>query len=96
MMLTVRELALAVAEAVRGHVGHAVHDLPRAEARGYLRARSAPVVAAHVKQLVDARPVLAGRLAARLQAEAHEAVVRLLVDEVMRDRATQAGNRRAA
>jgi hypothetical protein len=82
--------------AVWQHVGPRASTMPLAEARGYVRARSAGIVRRQVELVLLERPELAATTRLRIQTEAHDlAVVRAI--DVMRTRMTvQPALRRAA
>ena len=71
--------------AVWQHVGPRASTMPLAEARGYVRARSAGIVRKQVELVLLAKPDLAPKTRLRIQIEAHDlAVVRAI--DVMRTR----------
>jgi hypothetical protein len=82
--------------AVWQHVGPRASTMPLAEARGYVRARSAGIVRRQVELVLLGRPELSTPTRIRIHTEAHDlAVVRAI--DVMRTRAvTQPALRRAA
>jgi hypothetical protein len=90
------EAARRCETAVWQHVGARASTMPLAEARGYVRARSARIVRRQVDLVVLSRPELSATTHARINEDALElAVVRAV--EVMRTRRTiQPALRRAA
>lgn len=80
------ELAVAIVAQVRDAALGRARDMERAEARGYIRAKSTPIIA---RQLAIYRPQLAdldaGTLAA-LAADVSDRVIRMVLDDVVRSK----------
>jgi hypothetical protein len=69
--------------------------IPRAEARGYIRAKATPVIRSQVKVLLAAESRLAAGLAPLLVAHAGERVVQSILADLSPDKARQASRRAA-
>ncbi|HEY4310475.1 MAG TPA: hypothetical protein VGN12_13565 [Pirellulales bacterium] len=73
-----------------------VPTMTDAEARGYVWAKARPIVAQRVAAVAEARPTLATSTLHMLSNRTHDRVVESVVSDLMRERAEQARNRRAA
>jgi hypothetical protein len=92
----VRTLAEVLAAAVQPSLSPRVLAMHRAEARGYIRARTTPVVETEMGRLVLAEPALSSSRRAKIAAELTEQVVQLVFSEVVRGRALRTNLRKAA
>jgi hypothetical protein len=92
----VRPLTLDLAEQVRASLSFRVLAMPRAEARGYIRAKTTPIVRRTLGSVTAAHPALTRELIARVADELTDRVARHVLDDVVRGRVLIQGVRRAA
>jgi hypothetical protein len=91
-----RPLTLDLAEQVRSSLSFRVLAMPRAEARGYIRAKTTPIVQRALGSVTAAHPALATELVARVARELTDRVARQVLDDVIRGKVLIQGVRRAA
>jgi hypothetical protein len=91
-----REMAIAASRQVWQNVAHLHIPYERAEARGYIRAKTTPIVEAHLNAFYAANPKFDTSVRAELGANVTERVVRLVADEFTRVRALAATQQRRA
>jgi hypothetical protein len=91
-----RPLTLDLAEQVRSSLSLRVLAMPRAEARGYIRAKTTPVVRYALSSVTANHPALTSELVARVAGELTDRVTRQVLDDVVRGKVLIQGVRRAA
>jgi hypothetical protein len=91
-----RPLTLELSEQVRASLSFRVLAMPRAEARGYIRAKATPVVRHALGSITSEHPALAAQLVTRVTGELTDRVARQVLDDVVRGRILIQGVRRAA
>jgi hypothetical protein len=91
-----RSLTLELAEQVRTSLSFRVLSMPRAEARGYIRAKTTPVVRSALSSAIADHPALTSELLARATVELTDRVARQVLDDVVRGKVLIHGVRRAA
>ena len=89
----VRGLAPTLAEPVQKSLSQRVGSMPRAEARGYIRAKTTPVVQF---ELALREPRLSTLNRQALAAELTERIVQLVLEDVVRGRTQRVPGRAAA
>jgi hypothetical protein len=90
-----RQIAGRTYPLVRETIDPQAVPIPRAEARGYIRAKATPVIRSQVKALLAAEGRLAAGLEPLLVAHAGERVVQSILADLSRDKARQAPRRAA-
>jgi len=88
-------LATTVSQRVRQELPKSVASMPRAEARGYIRARSTPIVREALQSLAGDHRSLSRNALDRYSTELNDRVTKLVLDEVVKAR-TWYNTRRAA
>jgi hypothetical protein len=91
-----RPLTLELAEQVRDSLSFRVLSMPRAEARGYIRAKATPIVRQALGSVMASRPAVTPELLARVTVELTDRVARQVLDDVIRGKVLIHGVRRAA
>jgi hypothetical protein len=91
-----RPLTLDLAEQVRSSLSFRVLAMPRAEARGYIRAKATPIVRRALGSVTAAHPALTSELVTRVAGELTDRVARQVLDDVIRGKVLIHGVRRAA
>jgi len=91
-----RTLTLDLADQVRTALSYRVLAMPRAEARGYIRAKTTPIVNVAMRSIVAEHPALTGELLARAASELTDRIARQVLDDVIRGKVLIQGVRRAA
>ena len=91
-----RPLTLELAEQVRCSLSFRVLAMPRAEARGYIRAKTTPIVRQALGSVTAERPALTAELVARVAGELTDRVARQVLEDVVRGKVLIHGVRRAA
>ena len=82
--------------AVWNRVSHRLHTLSGAEARGYIRARSAAVIERETELLIAEEGAKAARHRDQILRDAHESVIRLVLEQSHSSRRSALPLRRAA
>ena len=87
MLRQTKRQALAIAnesqQAVWHRVQNSIYTMPIAEARGYVRARSAAVIREHTAQLLGKRHRFSERMVVKMQRLATEQVIHLILVQLL-------------
>jgi hypothetical protein len=91
-----QELAVLLAPTLRASIARGSLPVDRAEARGYVKALSTPIVRKQVSRYFELSASDNTAARATLHQEISERLVRLVLDEALRSRRTKVQTRKAA